>query len=102
MGKKIKPLIILSPLFWFSLLSSISLRMLYWRTVNEPGINTSKYGGLLIGHYLTFSIGIIATVIIHFLIIRFEPKKILYAWIGNIVATILYVPLFLITLLMMA
>lgn len=74
---------------------------MHWRTVNEPGIAASKYAGLLTAHYLTFWIGLAATIIIHFIIIRSESSKIVIAWIANAAATALYVPLFLITLLMM-
>ncbi len=101
MKKSLLMLIIFSPVSWFSFLISITLRMLHWRVVNEPGIADSKYIGLLIAHYFTFWIGLVLTLVIHILILKIESKKIFIAWVANAAATALYIPIFLITLLMM-
>lgn len=101
MNKKVVALLILSPFAWFSILISISLRMMHWRSVNEPGVPDSRYAGLLTAHYLAFWIGLALTVLIQVFVRRWESDKLIISWIANVAATVVYIPLFFITLLMM-
>ncbi len=93
--KLLVSLIILSPLFWFLIFISISLFPFYWRMANEPGlIEPIK---LLWSYRILFSLGFAATAIINIIFISYREKR---AWVLNLAASIFYIPIMILTLLM--
>lgn len=90
---------ILSSLFWFTFLLSISLSMFHWRVANEPG--AKDVPELKTAAILCFFIGLSGTAVLNYLFIKNDAKKIKYLWIANALATLIYAPLFLLSLLMM-
>jgi len=91
-------LLTLSALSWFILLGSLSFSMFAWRVDNEPGATSIPQL-----HYLaagTFFTGFLLTVIVHYIFAR-RNEKFSSIWWANLVATVLYLPLFMLTLLMM-
>jgi hypothetical protein len=91
-------LLTLSSLSWFTLLVSLSFTMFAWRVDNEPGATSIPQL-----HYLaaaTFLAGFLLTVLVHYIVAR-RKEKFSSIWWANLVATILYMPIFFLTLLMM-
>jgi len=92
-------LTILAPLFWFTLLCSLSIRMMAWRVDNEPGAD--RIPELHTAFWIAFLAGFLGTGLIHFLLIRYRAPRIWLIWVVNGGATLLYIPFFLLTLLLM-
>jgi hypothetical protein len=92
-------LYIVSPFFWFSLLLSLSLTMFYWRVANEPGAKDTPE--LTTAAILCFFIGLVGTVVLNYLFMKKNRNGLTYLWIANAIATLIYIPVFLLTLLMM-
>ena len=91
-------LLTLSAISWFTLLCSLSFSMFAWRVDNEPGAESIPEL-----HYMaaaTFLTGFLLTVLVHYIVAR-QDGKFTSVWWANLVATIFYLPLFLLTLLMM-
>lgn len=94
-------LVILSPIFWFAMHLAFSLFLFYWRITLEPGamVDTKK---LLLSHPILFLLGSAGTITINVLFIAYKEKRAWIAWVVNIIASILYVPFLILTILMMA
>ncbi|MBN1298553.1 MAG: hypothetical protein JW997_02585 [Actinobacteria bacterium] len=90
---------ILSALCWFLLLFSLSLFMFYWRIVNEPGAGSAVK--ILIAACLLIASGFAGTVAVNAIFIKFKEKRAWIAWAANLGATVIYLPAFVLTLLMM-
>jgi hypothetical protein len=99
MGKLLKAvLLIIASLAWLTLLCSLSLKMFAWRVDLEPG--ATKIPELHYASIAAFLIGSVLTVLVHFIFAR-KGEKYSAIWWANLVATILYLPAFLLTLLLM-
>ena len=99
MNKKLRiAFIILSPICWFLLHASVSLFLFYWRIANEPGV--SEPANYFWTFIIIFIIGFCGTLIINIFYIVFKEKRAWIAWVLNFTVTILYVPLGILTLLM--
>jgi hypothetical protein len=93
-------LIVLAPFFWFALLCSLSIRMLAWRVDNEPG--AAAVPELHAAFWIFLLTGLAGTAAVHFFLIKYRAGRIWLVWIVNGGATLLYLPFFLLTLLLMA
>jgi hypothetical protein len=91
-------LIIVSSFSWFTLLCSLSIKMMALRVSLEPG--AQPIPELHTAALTAFLLGLGGTLLVH-LIYYLKKTRIRSLWIGNLVATILYVPVFLFTLLLM-
>jgi hypothetical protein len=98
-NKRKLALTMLSPVFWFTMLLSLSLYMAHWRMVNEPGIGSAD--GLKDAYRICFFFGALGTASIQATFIQHKEEGIKKVWLANIAATMVYVPIFLLTLLMM-
>jgi hypothetical protein len=94
-------LVILSPIFWFAMHLSFSLFLFYWRIILEPGAIVDTKG-LLLSHPLLFLFGLAGTITINVLFLTHKEKRAWMAWVANSIASILYIPFLILTVLMMA
>jgi hypothetical protein len=92
----------ISGISFFILLLSITFYMLHWRVINEPGFSADSYPILKIGYLASFWFGIVAVFVINVYTLTHNPKKIWQVWVVNAGAGGLYIPIFGITLFMMA
>ncbi|MDZ7837545.1 MAG: hypothetical protein U5N58_06120 [Actinomycetota bacterium] len=81
------------------MLASVSLSLFYWRIANEPGV--AEPLGLLWASGLTLVTGLMGTVTVNILFIRHKERRAWIAWVLNVVVSICYLPLLILTLVMM-
>ncbi len=91
-------IIVISSCSWFTLLCSLSIKMMAMRASLEPG--AQPIPELHTAALAAFLLGFGGTLLMH-LIYYLKKTRIRSLWIGNLVATILYIPVFLFTLLLM-
>ncbi len=96
-GKRIVFLIGLS---LFIMLCSVSLHMLHWRASNEPG--AGDFPGLLTAAWSAFLVGLTGFAWSAAVFVRKGHGRLLHAAAACAAAILLYLPLLVLTLLMMA
>ena len=94
--------VLLSPVATFTGLCAISAKMLAWRVSHEPGFDSSDGAGFLFATICCLAIGLMLTVAVHIVLIKYRPVWLLWAWLLNVLAGIVYVPVFAVTMMMMA
>ncbi|HPF31691.1 MAG TPA: hypothetical protein PK907_01625 [Candidatus Sabulitectum sp.] len=95
-----KGIVILIGLSLFVLLCSVSLHMLHWRASNEPG--AGDFPGLLTAAWSAFLVGLTGFAWSAAVFVRKGHGRLLHAAAACAAAILLYLPLLVLTLLMMA
>ncbi|MCA9390593.1 hypothetical protein KC571_04270 [candidate division WWE3 bacterium] len=84
---------------WVLILVSFSLQLLHWRVVHEPGIGADDYTHMYVTYIFFRMLGAASMIFFSIKILKIDKKKLLHALFFCIVATVCYVPFFLLTLL---
>ncbi len=95
-----KGIVFLIGLSLFVLLCSVSLHMLHWRVSNEPG--AGDFPGLLAAAWSVILVGLAGFAWSTAVFLRRGRGRLLHAAAACLVAILIYLPVLLLTLLMMA